>query len=529
MLRWLSKDEKRETQNVSYSTVTEGLCHLYKEKLKPLEDDFFYHRIYAPPLASADFTAKPMILMMGQYSTGKSTFIRHLLERDYPGLRIGPEPTTDKFVCVLGGPSEQVVPGNAVVVDPSLPFTQLSEFGVNFFDRLEASILPSPVLEGVTFIDTPGVLSGEKQRVNRGYDFEAITKWFADRVDMIILLFDAHKLDISDEFHRVINALQGNTQKVRIVLNKADRVSTQQLMRVYGALMWSLGKVLNTPEVARIYIGSFWDETLYCDEQRKLFEMEENDLYTDISLLPKNSALRHLNDVIKRARLARVNACILNYMRSEMPSMFGRETKQKKLLNRLPEIFKIVSAEHGIPMGDFPDPAFYQQKLESLDFTKIPKLSERKLTKLKEMLEVDIPRLLKMLPQELAADKAAEVPFMGANPSPFAVNKCGGENENTYRRGGWMNKPPNTELHEEEFNSLCPEDGKVDGSQAKSVMINSKLPSGVLHKIWNLADADKDGCLTLHEFANAKHFIAMKLDGQDLPTELPDNFRPPRY
>ena len=85
--------------------------------------------------------------------------------------------------------------------------------------------------------------SGEKQRRDRGYDFSGVVEWFAQRVDRILLLFDAHKLDISDEFRSSIEAMKGHEDKIRIVLNKADMVDHQELMRVYGALMWSLGKV----------------------------------------------------------------------------------------------------------------------------------------------------------------------------------------------------------------------------------------------------------------------------------------------
>ena len=35
---------------------------------------------------------------------------------------------------------------------------------------------------------------------------------------------------------RVIQATKGNDHKISILLNKADNVTTQQLMRVYGAL-----------------------------------------------------------------------------------------------------------------------------------------------------------------------------------------------------------------------------------------------------------------------------------------------------
>ncbi|CAL4148369.1 unnamed protein product, partial [Meganyctiphanes norvegica] len=269
MFSWINNDEAKKKNLDLYDTVLEGLKKVYKQKVLPLESSYLYHDFHSPALDDPDFDAKPMILLVGQYSTGKTTFIRYLLEKDFPGIRIGPEPTTDGFIAVMHGETDGVIPGNALVVDPKKPFRPLSKFGNSFLNRFQCSSLNSNVLKGISIIDTPGILSGEKQRVDRGYEFTGVLEWFAERVDRIILLFDAHKLDISDEFRRSIEALKGHDDKIRIVLNKADMVDHQQLMRVYGALMWSLGKVLNTPEVARVYIGSFWDQPLRYDVNRR--------------------------------------------------------------------------------------------------------------------------------------------------------------------------------------------------------------------------------------------------------------------
>lgn len=77
-------------------------------------------------------------------------------------------------------------------------------------------------------------------------------------------------------------------------------------------------------------------------------------------------------------------------------------------------------------------------------------------------------------------------------------------------------------LFNHKFLSLC-----SYFSAAKSEMVKSKLPNSVLGKIWKLSDIGKDGLLDADEFALAMHLINVKLDGHDLPSELPDHLIPP--
>ncbi|CAI7850140.1 unnamed protein product, partial [Closterium sp. NIES-53] len=478
---------------------------------------------------------------------------------------IGPEPTTDRFVVVMNGPDDRSIPGNTVAVSADMPFAGLTRFGSAFLEKLEVAQLPHPLLDHICLVDTPGVLAGEKQRTQRSYDFTGVTEWFASKCDLILLLFDPHKLDVSDEFKRVITSLHGNQDKIRLVLNKADQVNTQQLMRVYGALMWSLGKVINTPEVMRVYIGSFSDtapgkkklpakklpgkkklpaqkprkqalqlrsatqqttirgESAVCKEAketkdipdkekeetgiketesekdarnecatveesangaglengngesgeevgekskeegkeecgnaakgrrraeletsrdkenvapmsrgevkagigsgnyeqaqnqideeeveeeeeeeeedaegrlgRALFEREMNDLLCDLGDLPRKSCDRKINEFVKRARAARVNAFIISHLRAQLP-LFGRAKAQQRLIENLPQEFEKVAREHRLAEGDLPPVALFQRALAGCAFESFERLNVKLVEEVDRMLAYDIPHLL---------------------------------------------------------------------------------------------------------------------------------------
>ena len=373
------------------------------------------------------------------------------------------------------------------------------------------------VVDGVTFVDTPGVLSGEKQTVQRNYDFNGVVRWFADNADLIVVLWDANKLDVYDEMKKLISTLKYNTSKVRIVLNKADGVSPLHLMQVNGALMWSLGKSLDTPEVPRVYMGSFWDKPLQNSEYRALFENEQTELFKDLAALPRTGVLAKLNDLVTRARQARAHALLLTHLNNSIPLLFGKQSAQQRMISDLGLHVREVCRKHNINQGDFPPLEMLRENLPHFDFSKIGRLREKDLKALQSAITDEIPKLLLMLTKE---DEHGGDQFMQnvTEASPFTQ-------EGTYREQGVFNRSIHPDEYAMDFASLGPdEDGRITGMQAKESLVKSNLPSMVLHKIWTLADINKDGFLDLFEYAVARELIKIKYEGFELPKEVPDNW-----
>ena len=63
-----------------------------------LAEPFFF--CAPPPTTHAPCATRPPLAAhcrrLGQYSVGKTSFIRDIIGREFPGARIGPEPTTDR-------------------------------------------------------------------------------------------------------------------------------------------------------------------------------------------------------------------------------------------------------------------------------------------------------------------------------------------------------------------------------------------------------------------------------------------------
>ena len=74
----LTLDPRGEQLRQTAGEVIAKLQQLYFETVKPLEQQFFFHDFTSTTMSKGDFEAKPTVLLVGQYSTGKVVCLKVL-------------------------------------------------------------------------------------------------------------------------------------------------------------------------------------------------------------------------------------------------------------------------------------------------------------------------------------------------------------------------------------------------------------------------------------------------------------------
>jgi hypothetical protein len=229
--------------------VSREVQRIYQEAIDPLSEKYSFER--RP--SAGDISGPPMVLLLGNHSSGKSTFINYLLGSELQ--RTGVAPTDDSFTIITYGEKESERDGPALATNPELGFEGLAGFGPTFVSHLRMKTRPHDLLKEITLIDSPGMIDAAKEGMGRGYDFTGVVRWFANRADVVLVFFDPEKPGTTGETLDVfMQALQGIDHKLLIIMNKCDQfLSLRDYARAYGALTWNLSKVIPRKDLPMIF------------------------------------------------------------------------------------------------------------------------------------------------------------------------------------------------------------------------------------------------------------------------------------
>ena len=255
-------------------------------------------------------------------------------------------------------------------------------------------------------MDTPGIIENRKQQ-ERGYPFNEVCQWFIDRADLIFVVFDPTKLDVGTELETLFKQLKGRESQIRIILNKADTLAPQELMRVYGALFWSLAPLINVTEPPRVYTGSFWFHPFKPLTNHELFKQEEISLLNDLHEVIENRAENKIAFIRQHAILVRIHALLVDaYLRVfyQKTSIF---TEPEHVAADIIEnhkkyhIFQSVLSQSYISKYDLPDPQRYEEFFSINAINSFKPVSSHCsyfagciMDKLNSAISLDLPKLL---------------------------------------------------------------------------------------------------------------------------------------
>lgn len=219
---------------------------------------------YSDVPLEANIKWRPQVLVLGNYSSGKSTLINEFLGADIQAT--GQAPTDDSFTIITydhpasSGDIEHIRvteerDGKFLLNDPEYPFEALKKHGQRFSSHFRLKKVNAPFLETLTIIDTPGMLDSITER-DRGYDYQEVIGDLAQIADLVLVVFDPHKAGtIREAYISIRETLPSRTfeDRVLFVLNRIDEcASLVDLLQVYGTLCWNLSQITGRKDIPTI-------------------------------------------------------------------------------------------------------------------------------------------------------------------------------------------------------------------------------------------------------------------------------------
>ncbi|MBU0995590.1 MAG: dynamin family protein [Proteobacteria bacterium] len=307
------------------------LIALVEQYLSPIAIKYGYSQA---PL-EANIKWRPLVLILGNYSSGKSTLIN-----EYLGEKIqatGQAPTDDSFTVITYGkpdaPLDRVKvvderDGKFLLNDPEYPFTILKRHGERFTAHFRLKKVNSPFLKNLAIIDTPGMLDSITER-DRGYNYQEVIGDLAQISDLVLVLFDPHKAGtVREAYTSLRDTLPSKTfeDRVRFVLNRIDECTSMiDLLKVYGTLCWNLSQMTgrkDIPPIRLTYSSLAHHNKQTGDEEKnggylKYLDNQREDLKEEILEAPRHR-LDHLATFVEThsGRLTHLIEALIGYKKN---------------------------------------------------------------------------------------------------------------------------------------------------------------------------------------------------------------------
>ncbi|MEZ4369035.1 MAG: dynamin family protein [Kofleriaceae bacterium] len=190
--------------------------------------------------AIAELDSPLLVTVMGEFSSGKSSFVNAFIGAEVAPTGILPTTSTINVVRFGAEPAGRVHHRDgavrALAWDALFPYLRgLSDDDARTIDRVEI-LVPLPQLERIHLVDTPGLNSIQPEH-------EATARAFIARADAVVWVFTAGQGGKASE-RAALEGIRAEGRRVLGVLNKADQLGADELAEVLAFVRGTLGELV---------------------------------------------------------------------------------------------------------------------------------------------------------------------------------------------------------------------------------------------------------------------------------------------